>query len=104
MGSGIGYDPELSDVTNEAYISNAITVTTTQSEAKAGANRLIGREVLTIHNNGNATIYYGPTGVTAITGTPLYKDQFVSLPVGDKIGVFLITLSGTANVRIQEFA
>lgn len=95
---------EYSDVLTDAYIAGVISVSTTQVEAKAGGSRLTNRECLRIYNNSNTTIYFGPTGVTASTGEPIFKNQWVNIPIGD-IAVFLITASGTASdVRIQEFA
>ena len=102
---GISYDPELSDVSNDAYVAGSISVSTTQVEAKVGANRLAGRENLRVFNNSNTTIYFGPSGVTASTGEPVFKNQWVNIPAGASLAVFLITASGTASdVRIQEMA
>lgn len=99
----ISFDPELSDVVNQSYVAGSISVTTTQIEAKVGGSRLSGRETLRIFNNSNTTIYFGPTGLTSATGEPVFKNQWVNIPAGDQLGVFLITASGTASdVRIQE--
>jgi len=96
---------EFSDVNNEGYVSGSVAVTSIVIEAKVGANRLSGREVITITNKGSKTLYYGPSGVTTITGDPLFKDQFVSLPFGDAIGVFLICAgTDTATAIVQESA
>lgn len=95
---------EYSDVLSDAYVAGVISVSNSQIEAKVGASRLIGRETLRIYNNSNTTIYFGPTGVTSSTGEPIFKNQWVNIPIGD-IAVYLITASGTASdVRIQEFA
>lgn len=99
----ISFDPELSDVVNQSYVAGSISVSTSAVEAKVGGSRLTGRETLRIYNNSNTTIYFGPSGVTAATGEPVYKDQWVNIPIGDQLAVFLITDSGTASdVRIQE--
>jgi hypothetical protein len=98
----ITYDPELSDVLTDSYIAGSISVSTTQVEAKVGASRVATRETLRIFNNSSTTIYFGPAGVTSSTGEPIFKNQWVNIPIGD-IAVFLITASGTAaDVRIQE--
>jgi hypothetical protein len=101
------YSPsgEFNDVNNEGYVSGPVSVTAVAVEAKVGANRLSGRETITITNKGAKTVYYGPSGVTATTGDVLYKDQFVSLPIGDNVGVFVICGAGdTATVIVQESA
>lgn len=101
---GISNSSEFSDVLTDAYVAGVISVSTTQTEAKVGASRLANRENLRIYNNSNVTIYFGPAGVTASTGEPIFKNQWVNIPIGD-IAVYLITASGTAtDVRIQEFA
>jgi hypothetical protein len=94
---------EFSDVLSDNYVAGAITVTTSQTEAKVGGSRLIGREYITVYNNSSQTIYFGPSGVTTSSGTPLEKGQTAGFPAGD-IGIFLIVSGGTANVRIQEWA
>lgn len=102
---GVNESPEFSDVLNDDYITARLTITSTQSEAKVGGTRLAGREVVTIQNIGNKTVFYGPTGLTDITGNPLYKNQFVSLPIGVNLGVFLICSSGdSSTVIVQEMA
>ena len=98
----ITYNPELSDVLTDSYVAGVISVSTSQIEAKVGASRVATRETLRIYNNSNTTIYFGPSGVTSLTGEPIFKNQWVNIPIGD-IAVFLITASGTAtDVRIQE--
>ncbi len=100
---GISYSGELDDVNNNSYLSGAVNVTSSAVEAKVGANRLEGRELLTITNKGSKTVYYGPAGVTSTTGDPLYKDQFVSLPFGDNIAVYVVCAGAdTATVIVQE--
>lgn len=101
---GITFDPELSDVTNDAYVTGSITATTSQTEAKVGGSTLNGREILYIENKGNVDVFYGPTGVTSTTGARLAKNQFVFLPAGKNIQIFVITASGSASVVVQEFA
>lgn len=104
-GGSISLSGEFDDVNNESYVSGAVAVTSVAVEAKVGANRLSGREVLTITNKGAKTVYYGPSGVTSATGDPLFKDQYVSLPTGDAVGVFVVCAGAdTATVIVQEHA
>ncbi len=103
MGESYSPSGEFDDVNNNGYVSGAVAVTAVATEAKVGATRLSGREVITITNKGPKTLYYGPAGVTSTTGDPLYKDQFVSLPYGDNIAVFVICAGGdTATAIVQE--
>jgi hypothetical protein len=103
--TGISFDPELSDVNNDGYVSGPVSVTSVQVEAKVDLTRLSGRECLTITNKGPNKVWYGPSGVTTDSGDYLLKDQFVSLPIGEGLGVFLICSTGqTATVVVQEMA
>lgn len=103
--SGISYNPEYADVDNDGYVSGAVAVSTTQVEAKVGANRLVGREGVTLTNKGQDRVYYGPNGVTVTSGDYLEKNQFASLPFGENIAVYLICDTGkTATVIVQELA
>lgn len=95
---------EYSDVLGEGYVSGEVTVGTSAVEAKVGGSVLSKRELLYIENKSSSSIFYGPSGVTTTTGAQLKKDQFVWLPVGESIQVFMIRSSGSATVIVQEFA
>ena len=102
--SGLAHDPEYSDVLNDAYASIAISVSTTQIEAKVGAQTMSKRETLLIANKGPDVVYFGPSGVTPATGMPLPCGKAVKLNFGDCNPVFLITETGTSTVIVQEAA
>lgn len=103
--SGLSYDPELSDVERDSYISGSVSVTSVAIEAKVGASRLTGREVITVLNKGSNRIYYGPSGVTTTTGSVLEKNQFLSMSLGDSLALFLVCASGeSATAIVQEIA
>ncbi len=91
------------EVIQNAYIAGVINVSTSQIEAKVGATRLTGRVGVRVFNNSSDTIYFGPSGITTITGEPLFKNQAAWFPFGD-IGLFLIATSPLTDIRIQEFA
>jgi hypothetical protein len=60
---------------------------------------------MTIYNDSNAVVYFGPTGVTtngSTRGEPLQKRQTVTLEVGD-FGVFLIAGSAANDVIVREY-
>jgi hypothetical protein len=100
---GLSSDGQYDDVLGEGYVAGTINVSTIQIEAKVGANRLAGREYVRVFNNSAGTIYFGPSGVTISTGEPLYKSQWVSIPLGD-VGIYLIAATSLTDIRIQEFA
>lgn len=103
---GINFNPEYADVMQDDYIAGRVVVGTTEVEAKVGATRLDGREMLVIFNDSNNTIYHGPSGVTTSgvnKGIPLLKGQYISVMVGN-LGVFIIAASAGNNVIVQEWA
>jgi hypothetical protein len=102
----VGQNAARIDVNDGSYKSVVISVGTSQVEAKCDTTRDPNRQFLVIYNDSNATVYYGPTGVTtsgATKGFPLFKQQWVSIPMGD-VGVFLIAASSSNSVLVQEFA
>lgn len=97
--------PDLSDVVNTDYKTASVAVGTTQVEGKVGASPLVKRQILTLHNKGPNTFFYGPSGVTASTGTPIVKNQFACLATGDCVSVFMICDTGnSATVIVQEYS
>ena len=101
---GISHNGQFNDVNNDDYVAASLNVTTTEVEAKVGANRLAGRELIIIENQGPGIVRVGPSGVDANNGIRLSKNQTVALPVGDAIAIYLITESSIASVVVQEIA
>lgn len=97
---------KTADILNSGTgVEGSLTVGTSATEAKVGANKLTNRKLLTVHNNSSATIYWGFTSsVTTSTGTPIFKDQVVSWSVGDSQTIYLIAGSAGNNTRVTEGA
>lgn len=105
VASSLNGDLQTSDISNFGGLEGALTIGTSVSEAKVGASSLSNRKTLTIFNNSNNTIYWGYTNsVTSSSGTPLYKNQFISWDIGPNTHVYLIATSTGNNVRITENA
>lgn len=86
--------------------SLSYNVTNAQIELKSDTNKLPGRQVITIYNNSNATLYYGPTGVSVIgtsAGMPLLRQQMVSIPASELLAVFIIANAGSHSIIVQEW-
>lgn len=99
-------NPNRTDVLEElGSVHGVVTVTNVASEVKVGASRLSNRQAFIIYNDGNATIFYGPTASVATSGAnkgfPLYKDQFIFYPVGNAPWYF-ICASSNANIIVSE--
>lgn len=89
------------DVINGATQFQAISVTSSAVEAKGAATRLVNRKVVVVTPT-NGTVYWGTTtSVTTITGTPIFKNQMVSISFTDNAPVYLVS-AGTVDVRIIE--
>lgn len=82
-------------------LSGAVSVATTATALPASA--LAARRVLWIYNNGTATIFLGPAGVTTSNGFPLLPGQSVSLAVGGLV-IYGIVATGTVETRVMEIA
>ncbi len=103
---GISYNPDRSDVDESSVTSAVLTVGTTAVELFTGASRNASRQVLTIYNDSNNTIYVGPSTVTisgATKGMPIVKGQFISLPIGN-VGYFAIAGLAGNNVILTELS
>ena len=69
----------------------AVTVTSTAQEITIGANKT----TIEIYNNGDATIYYGGSGVTSASGRPI-------LPTGGQIWSQVKSTFFTASVNLAQ--
>jgi hypothetical protein len=100
------FDPDRSDVLDTGYRSAVVTVGTTQVEAKSGASALTARQAILLHNDGNDTVYVGPSGVSgagAAKGVALYKKQSMFISVG-YVPMYLIATTPGNSVIVQEFS
>ncbi len=98
-------DLTVADLCNNGGVQGAIVVGNVAIQAMVGVSPLSNRKKLTIYNNSGATIYWGYNNtVTTLTGTPMLKDQSISLNIGSNVSVYLIAASGSNNVRITECA
>lgn len=82
-----------------ANVATAVTVTTSATLLPASA--LTGRISLCVYNNGAATIYLGPSGVTAASGFPLPAGGAFCDDVGAQ-AYYGIAAAGTVEARVLE--
>lgn len=82
--------------------NGALTVGTTQVEAKVGGSPLIGRRTLIIYNNSNDKMYWGATGVTASNGIPIERGNVAIIQASDSLSIFVIGDDTGLNARIAE--
>lgn len=88
------------DTANTTLQSRAQSITTSQSELLGAATILANRKVLTFTPT-NGTIFWGATGVTTATGTPVLQGISCSLSVGANVHIFAIS-AGTIDTRVAE--
>jgi hypothetical protein len=92
------------DVLDSVGLYAELTVGTTPVELKVGGTALVDRQAVTMRPKDNA-IYWGyDSSVTTTTGTRIYKDEFLMLPIGDNISVYLIANDAGKLVSIGELS
>lgn len=93
----------VADIVNTDGVQGSVSVASSAIEAKVGASRLEYRKLLTVHNDGPNIVYWGYTSaVTSSTGTPLYRNQLATWTIGDGLGIWLVSATGTNTVRVTE--
>lgn len=91
------------DILNYNGVNGSLTVGVTAVEAKVGTTRLENRKLLIIHNTSNSTIYWGfSASVTTSTGLPIFKNQVLTLNIGDSLPIYLIAATSGNNVILAE--
>jgi len=76
----------------------------TPVEVKVGASVQSERKIVTIQPI-DGIVYYGyDTNLTSSNGTKIFKGQWIQLEVGEMLSIYLISDSGTVDVRITEVA
>lgn len=85
--------------------------TATPVEVKVGASAFSDRKVITMQSeDGKFYVYFADTGETpsaatvAANGFTQFKDQKESYEAGEKQVVYVLSVSGTINIRIAERA
>lgn len=92
--SGVG---ALGDTISE-FDHTVVSVGTSAVEAKVGANRFKGRQMLLFYNFSDETIYMGKSSVSTSgsnKGIPLIPNQWGGIMLTDQAAWYLI--AGTAN-------
>lgn len=84
-----------------SYVQGTVGVGTSEMEAKVGSARLSNRASLAIHNISSNTVYFGPSGVTTTTGSPLEKGERYWTDDAN-LAIYLIAGSASNRVVIEE--
>jgi hypothetical protein len=79
-----------------------VTVGTT--EVALPGTALTARRYAMIQNNGNKSIFVGPTGVTTASGIEVGKGSTIALEAGASIALFGISTDAGQNVRVFELS
>lgn len=98
---GIQVSGEFDDTNSDLYEQEEISVGITEVEAICSSTDIDERESVRIYNKGSQKVYVGPSGVTASSGEPVFKNQWIDIPIKGQ-SVFMITASGTANVIVTD--
>jgi len=80
-------------------LSTSVSCATSATALPATA--LTSRQSLCVQNNGTATIYLGPVGVTTANGFPLARGSTYCDDLGSQV-LYCIVAAGTENARVLE--
>lgn len=89
---------------NTAVVTGSTSIPTTAGGTDLRATDLANRKWLTLYNNGNKTVFVGPSGVSAATGFPLPAGAALEMRAGPAINLFAISSNGTQDVRTLELS
>lgn len=93
----------VNDAANAGQSYGALSITSTAAEFLGSP--LAGRKLLLLQNLGSKDVFIGfDSSVTSSNGLMLAKHSSIELPFGDNLDVFMITASGTADVRYIQLA
>lgn len=92
------------DSLNDSAVYGTLSVGTTAVEVKVGGSPLTNRKMVHMLAEDNQ-IYWGyDASVTTSNGTRIYKNQFVELPIGPDISIYVIANGAGRSMRIAEIA
>lgn len=95
---------KVCDTNNSGGLNGDITVGTSAVEGKVGSSRLVNRKYVIIEPL-DTNIYMGfNSSVTTSNGIPLFKNQFIMIPIGDGTQLWFIADSASKHVRFGELA
>lgn len=93
----------VNDAANAGQAYGALSVTSTAAEFLGSP--LAGRKLLLLQNLGSQDVFIGfDNSVTSLNGLQLAKYSSIELPFGDNLDVYMVTASGTADVRYIQLA
>lgn len=91
----------VADIINTSGQNRAQSVTTSAAEALGAASILANRKFISLTPT-NGTIYWGfVVGVTTSTGSPIFKNQCVTIAASANVHIYVIA-GATTDVRIAE--
>lgn len=97
-----GKQLQTDDVARVSGLYTELTVGTTPVEVKVGGTALANRKYVTLRPKDNS-IYWGyNNSVTTTTGTRIFKDELIILPVG--VPVWVIADAAGRKISIGELS
>ena len=92
-----------SDTPQTSGTSGNINIGTTTIELKVGSNKLPNRKIISIQPKGKKVFFGYDSSVTIATGTQVFKNQTLFIPIGADQSIWLISdNSSGVDVRITE--
>lgn len=88
------------DKANTAIAAASETVTTTS--AALNTSDLADRRFIWIYNNGNKTVFVGPSGVTTGAGFPVFPGSMLDARIGPAVAIHAVAESGSQDIRVLQ--
>lgn len=92
------------EIVNSAAVYTELNVGTTAVEVRVGGANLKGRQLVHMLPKDNEVYWGYDNTVTITTGTRVFKNQLVTIPIGDELSIWLIANGPDKKVNIAELA
>ena len=106
--SELAYHLRLKSPADKEIKTTRVSVTDASGEFTSQLAEGYTRKRLIVYNHSNSSsgeLYYGPAEVTALTGFPLKKGEYVDIPVATDLSIYFVAESGEqGDLRVIELA
>lgn len=88
------------DLADTALAAASETVTTTSGALNT--SDLANRRFIWFFNNGNKSVFIGPSGVTTGTGFPIPAGSLLEARIGPSVAIHAVAASGSQDIRVLQ--
>lgn len=96
---------QVIDTCNNGGVNSTLSIdNVTAVELKVGIFRLVGRKYIHLQVVSNNIFYGFSAAVTPLNGIQLFTNQLLILPIGDQMGIWLISNKAGQTAQIAEIS